>query len=518
MQKRLDRWLLAGTAALAVSSIGCAQLKQNVVEPSPYEKQLSHVLLSDRNPYYPTLQSREAAVEVAPTAAPRAAVAAPIARLDETNVPPRHIVSTDGAVDLRDGAKSDTNATAKAGLGFAGDVPGFGPDGALQATDDPTTGDPTTDDPMTVMVPLDGQPERPRAPKATTDVGLGDPGDGTVGEALPAVQDTTPTVAPAAAGDDQAALPDFDPAVEPPDFSVPGEAKATPSPAKAAPVHAEVAPAQPEAILDVPAGAAPVGALPAVARTPSRLDVMDEDPTDMPAGSAPAPALTHVTAPALTHVIAPAADTHGSGTATPSRVADPRSRRPSDAGPATLGPSNDGHTQLGDGSVKGEVLAAAQRLVGVKTPFDESRFLAWLLSAADLGIGDASDSEGFIKAVYEDLDKQQRTFGIGTEPSPGDLVFFSNTFDRDADGRSDDWFTMAGVVESVQGNGTVVFIGVCGGEVRRMVFSPGRPSAEADPSGESLNSALRNKSLSDRPFTKYLAGELFAAFGHLQDD
>lgn len=500
MQNRLDRWLLAGTAALAVSSIGCAQLKQNVVAPSPYERQLGHVLLSDKNPYYPKLQSLgagSAAVD-APADAPRAAALAPIARVADTNVPPRRIVSTQGASGQQGSATDVASGNMRGGLGFAGDAAGFGPDTAIASE---------TDDPTTVMVPLDAQPERPRAPKITADVGLGDPGDGTVGQALPAADATA--AEPGAEGLDgqgQLALPDFDPAVELPDFTVPSAAAR--EPAKAAPAPTEAQPEPSSEFADEPAAPAP-----SVTRTPSRLDVMDEDPNDLPAGSVAA-----AVAPALTRVTAPSIDGHRTGSNASPRGVDARSHRPGDAAPASLGPAGDTRSLLGDGSVKGEVLAAAQRLVGVRTPFDESRFLASLLSAADLGLGDASAADGFIKAVYDDLDKQQRTFGIGTEPSPGDLVFFSNTFDRDADGRTDDWFTMAGVVESVQGNGTIVFIGVCEGEVRRMVFAPERPSAGADTRGDTLNSPLRIKSLSDRPFTKYLAGELFAAFGHLQDD
>ncbi|MEC8025240.1 MAG: hypothetical protein VX223_15040, partial [Myxococcota bacterium] len=87
---------------------------------------------------------------------------------------------------------------------------------------------------------------------------------------------------------------------------------------------------------------------------------------------------------------------------------------------------------------------------------------------------------------------------------------------RDQDERPDDWFTMAGIVERIDGDGTIQFIGFAQGKIQRLWMNLERPSAIRNESyAKVLNSQLRRKSLTDRPFTRYYAGELFASFGRL---
>ncbi|TVR03107.1 MAG: hypothetical protein EA398_06225 [Deltaproteobacteria bacterium] len=102
-------------------------------------------------------------------------------------------------------------------------------------------------------------------------------------------------------------------------------------------------------------------------------------------------------------------------------------------------------------------------------------------------------------------------------PAVGDLVFFHNTFDRNGDGRNNDWYTHIGIVEDVDEAGTVSFLSYMNGEVQRHVLNLESPSVGREGS-RVLNSELRAAASGDPDFTQRLAGELFAGFGSLLGD
>jgi hypothetical protein len=89
------------------------------------------------------------------------------------------------------------------------------------------------------------------------------------------------------------------------------------------------------------------------------------------------------------------------------------------------------------------------------------------------------------------------------KPTPGDLVFFRETYDRDHDGRLDDGLTHVGVVESVEPDGTVVFVHRSGQGVTRGRVNPSRPR------DQNANDWLRMRSRHAPPA---LTGELFAGY------
>ena len=162
-----------------------------------------------------------------------------------------------------------------------------------------------------------------------------------------------------------------------------------------------------------------------------------------------------------------------------------------------------------------ELLASAKRLIGLNTGFDSEKFLAHLLQTSDIELA-AGAHGSLVKALYSRLETSGQTFSGTERPAAGDLIFFSNTYDRDQDERPDDWFTMAGIVERIDGDGTIQFIGFAQGKIQRLWMNLERPSAIRNESyAKVLNSQLRRKSLTDRPFTRYYAGELFASFGRL---
>jgi hypothetical protein len=173
--------------------------------------------------------------------------------------------------------------------------------------------------------------------------------------------------------------------------------------------------------------------------------------------------------------------------------------------------------RLGDGSIRSEVLAAARRLVGIQgDTFKGGGFLMHLLQVTDYQVEESADP--IVKALYQQLNRNEQIVTGSATPKAGDLVFFHNTYDRDFDGRADDWFTQAGVVERTDGDGTLHFIAYSRGQIRRMVLNTLHPALQKNlRSGQDLNSFMREKNLSDRPFTSYLAGELFAAYGVLKE-
>ncbi len=146
------------------------------------------------------------------------------------------------------------------------------------------------------------------------------------------------------------------------------------------------------------------------------------------------------------------------------------------------------------------------------------------------------DCSGFVRAAYYqagiDLfeNKAVRQGMSGTEiiyhhaletggvfshaPQPGDLVFFDNTYDRNRNGRLDDKFTHVGLVEEVAPKGTVTIIHLGNAGVGRIHMTLSRPKVYRDPkTGEILNHKLRRQRNSDPARTRYLASQLFRAYG-----
>jgi hypothetical protein len=95
------------------------------------------------------------------------------------------------------------------------------------------------------------------------------------------------------------------------------------------------------------------------------------------------------------------------------------------------------------------------------------------------------------------------------DPRPGDLVFFSETYDRNRDGRVNDGLTHVGIVERTLPDGTVYFIHRIAGRVVRYCMNLEYPQQRKDPIGRIVNDWLRM----GRPGR--LAGELFSGYGTL---
>jgi hypothetical protein len=93
-------------------------------------------------------------------------------------------------------------------------------------------------------------------------------------------------------------------------------------------------------------------------------------------------------------------------------------------------------------------------------------------------------------------------------PLLGDLVVFDDV--RDGEPAS-----LVGVVVAVDGAGTVELIHLSRGVVRRGYLNRQRPGATRDDDGRALNTFIRAGLPGDPPDTRYLTGELFSTFIHL---
>jgi hypothetical protein len=96
----------------------------------------------------------------------------------------------------------------------------------------------------------------------------------------------------------------------------------------------------------------------------------------------------------------------------------------------------------------------------------------------------------------------------------GDVVFF-DTRATDADPDCDDVTDHAGIVESVEPDGRIVFVEARGGEVRRSVVDPTHPTLRRTARGEIANSFLRAKLVADPANARYFAGQMLCGIARV---
>ena len=167
------------------------------------------------------------------------------------------------------------------------------------------------------------------------------------------------------------------------------------------------------------------------------------------------------------------------------------------------------------------VLAAARETVGVgsprlegaSVPTDCSGYLHALYKRARIDLfSESSPGDNGVRAMVRWVQRHGRIYRARLA-SPGDLVFFDNSYDRDGDGRLDDTLTHAGLVEQVLADGTLLIVHATNHGIVREPMNLFHPHDTADSSGRPINAPLRRKGPRDGPHTPYLMSELFAGFG-----
>jgi hypothetical protein len=149
------------------------------------------------------------------------------------------------------------------------------------------------------------------------------------------------------------------------------------------------------------------------------------------------------------------------------------------------------------------VVAAARALLGKPFAGDCSAYVLRAMRGAGVEVAlppARTGSEALYRAGRE-----------VASPRPGDLVFFHDTYDRNRDRRLNDRFTHVALVEEVDGS-SLTLLHRGGRGVRRMRMDLSRPR------DATANDPVRVRRPGDARRTRYLTGELFAAFGELLDE
>jgi len=145
--------------------------------------------------------------------------------------------------------------------------------------------------------------------------------------------------------------------------------------------------------------------------------------------------------------------------------------------------------------------------------FDESAGVAYVVTVYDVNGVDLRENGGTTPSIVDlyQLAYRRGVLYHSNAPAVGDLVFFHNTFDRNHDGRSNDWYTSVGVVESAGSDGTVSALMFVGEGVRQVRLNLGKP----DSAKGTANTVLR---AADQPLASGEAGtggQLFAGYANL---
>ncbi|MGH7231287.1 MAG: CHAP domain-containing protein [Nitrospiraceae bacterium] len=130
--------------------------------------------------------------------------------------------------------------------------------------------------------------------------------------------------------------------------------------------------------------------------------------------------------------------------------------------------------------------------------------------------GEAEDGANGVRLIHAYVRKYGRLHQ-GPRVRPGDLVFFDNTWDLNGDGRVNDPLTHVGVVETVESDGTVVFVSRVSTAIDRYRMNLQRRTIHRAPDGRVFNDYMRRKTWRDSGDARYLTGELFAGFGTVGD-
>lgn len=171
------------------------------------------------------------------------------------------------------------------------------------------------------------------------------------------------------------------------------------------------------------------------------------------------------------------------------------------------------------------IVESAVRLVGARTITSQGKRIAYdcagvtraifLEHGIDLYRGVFNDPKGNGVRLIHNHVRQHGTFHRGPNVSPGDLVFFDNTWDFNGDAKLNDPLTHVGIVERLESDGTVVFISRVANAVERYRMNLAQPHTHKTAQGLVLNDYIRRKLPTDPDHSARLTGELFTFYGNL---
>ncbi|MFL5312429.1 MAG: C40 family peptidase [Myxococcales bacterium] len=150
---------------------------------------------------------------------------------------------------------------------------------------------------------------------------------------------------------------------------------------------------------------------------------------------------------------------------------------------------------------------------GGREGIDCSTFVRSAYSAAGVDLySEASPRDNGVQAIRRYVLRHGRLHRRRS-PTPGDLVFFDNSYDRNRNRLLDDRLTHVGIVEEVLADGTALVLHSTNHGVVREPMNLRRPHARTSAGGEPINAVLRRRTPHDSPRTPRFMSELFAGFG-----
>jgi hypothetical protein len=146
---------------------------------------------------------------------------------------------------------------------------------------------------------------------------------------------------------------------------------------------------------------------------------------------------------------------------------------------------------------------------------DCSGYIEAILSTLGHDIGGFINSYGIrtngVTQIYEYVERSGSIYK-DEPPKKGDLIFFSNTYDMNQDGKINDGLSHIGIVTNVDEDGTVSFRHVIRGEVETDYINLTKPTLHSY-KGRIINSYLRRASKNST--YPALTSQLFDFFGSL---
>lgn len=115
-----------------------------------------------------------------------------------------------------------------------------------------------------------------------------------------------------------------------------------------------------------------------------------------------------------------------------------------------------------------------------------------------------------ISELYQYAFKQKLVYQ-SSKPAIGDLAFFHNSYDRNQDGRWNDWHTQVGIVENIDENHTISVLIWQKDKIQRIYLNLKYPELHKNKKGLILNTQLRPDENGQRGTT----AKLFAGFANL---
>jgi peptidoglycan DL-endopeptidase CwlO len=123
----------------------------------------------------------------------------------------------------------------------------------------------------------------------------------------------------------------------------------------------------------------------------------------------------------------------------------------------------------------------------------------------------AQPGDNGVSAIYRFAQARGRVYK-GGHPVPGDLVFFTETYDKNKDGARNDGLTHVGLVDALEPDGTVTIIHRVARGVVRYRMNLEQPDVGKGPGGRVLNDWLR---MGERGQTPKLTAQLFYGYATL---